>query len=120
MTKSLSKIRISAFDRQHGRCFYCVLPMWKDDAKSFAVRYKITVDQAKQFQCTAEHLHARQDGGKNTSANIVAACIFCNRQRHKRKAAPSPEQHKQRVQARMANKRWHSKAVHTSGLTAPD
>ncbi|MDR6535601.1 HNH endonuclease [Variovorax soli] len=34
------------------------------------------------FECTAEHKIACQDGGKDTRANIVAACWHCNHQRH--------------------------------------
>ncbi|MGE0115886.1 MAG: HNH endonuclease [Steroidobacteraceae bacterium] len=116
MSKSLSKIRISAFDRQNGRCWYCALPMWTRNPLAFATQYAITTDQAKQFQCTAEHLVAHQDGGKNADTNIVAACRFCNGHRHRKKNAPSPEIHRLRVRQRMANKRWHCLAIHESKL----
>lgn len=57
--------------------------MWESDPESFARHHGISSATAKRFQCTAEHLVARQDGGKDTAANIVAACAYCNHGRHK-------------------------------------
>ena len=89
--KSLPRVRSRAFKRQHGRCFYCSLPMWIDDAPSFSQRYGILLRQAAQFRSTAEHLKAWCDGGSNERKNIVAACFDCNTRRHRRKTPPSPE-----------------------------
>ncbi|WP_245851516.1 HNH endonuclease [Pseudomonas segetis] len=58
------------------------------------------------FQCTAEHLRARQDGGKDSSLNIAAACKRCNRLRHSRKTAPSPSDYQRFVQKRLNTGGW--------------
>lgn len=104
---SLQKIRQKAFDLQSGKCYYCNQPMWNKDKLSFISQYKIKPTLANLLQCTAEHLTARQDGGKNTKVNIVAACKYCNHTRHKAKKALSPESYKQRVQKRLSKKEWH-------------
>jgi len=75
MNQSIAYFRARAFEEQQGRCFYCGFSIWNEDAESFA-------SSATQFRCTAEHLIARKDGGKNTRANIVAACHLCNKRRH--------------------------------------
>ena len=64
--------------------------MWLDDITSFAAEHRLTHRQARQRQCTAEHLVARCDGGKNTASNIVAACRECNSTRHRRNVPLSP------------------------------
>ncbi len=83
--KSLVKPRSIAFTRQAGYCFYCSQPMWSENPHEFASKHKITLGQAKRFQCTGEHLQAHQDGGSSKQHNIVAACLFCNQKRHQRK-----------------------------------
>ena len=77
--------RKSAFTQQNGKCCYCGFHMWQDSAESFAKLHGITVKQARHFQCTAEHLQARQDGGRDVRENIAAACIRCNKLRHRPK-----------------------------------
>nr|WP_238587784.1 HNH endonuclease [Caenimonas sp. SL110] len=64
--------------------------------------------QARQLQCTAEHLVPRCEGGGDNQSNIVAACRRCNQARHKRSDPPSPERFVQIVQARLARDRWHA------------
>jgi 5-methylcytosine-specific restriction endonuclease McrA len=66
-------LRRRAFAAQAGRCFYCHQPMGRD--------------------VTAEHLVARVEGGKDSRANIVAACRQCNAGRHALfpYGAPDPE-----------------------------
>jgi 5-methylcytosine-specific restriction endonuclease McrA len=81
--------------------------MWTNDLPSFAQQFGLTIKQAKHHQCTAEHLKARQDGGKDTRDNLVAACRYCNSNRHKRKNVPAPEQYRHFVQSRIAKRRWH-------------
>lgn len=101
MSQSLKRFRIVAFAHQAGRCYYCGLPMWTQDPLSFARQYGITPRQAKRLQCTAEHLKARQDGGEDSFANLVAACLYCNQMRHRyKKVAPTPDRYRNRVQAR--------------------
>jgi 5-methylcytosine-specific restriction endonuclease McrA len=41
--------------------------------------------------CTAEHLVARMDGGRDTRDNIVAACRRCNAARHQLGLGPAPD-----------------------------
>ena len=105
--KSLAKPRSKAFTRQAGRCFYCSYPMWSENPIEFASKHKITLGQAKRFQCTGEHLKAHQDGGTTAQNNIVAACWFCNQNRHLRKEAPTPDKYKELIHQRMNQGRWH-------------
>jgi 5-methylcytosine-specific restriction endonuclease McrA len=107
-SKPLKKHRNSAFDRQKGKCCYCGFQMWRDSPEAFAEAHGIKVAQARHFQCTAEHLVARQDGGKDGALNIAAACIRCNQLRHQRKNPPEPMQYQAHVQKRLAKGGWHN------------
>jgi hypothetical protein len=109
MTKSLARSRAKAYARQSGRCFYCGLPMWTNDAREFASTHGITLAQARRLQCTAEHLEARQDGGSDSFSNIVAACRRCNHGRHRRKVVLPPDRYTQLVRKRMKQGRWHDR-----------
>jgi len=111
MPTKLSKPRFNAFLNQSGRCYYCESPLWLDDKVGFAIRYSLSVSMAEKFRCTAEHLVARCDGGDNNQSNIVAACIFCNRTRHRIKCPPSPPQFKEHVQRRLNKGKWHNKSL---------
>jgi hypothetical protein len=113
MSKNLVNHRKSAFIAQSGHCFYCKLPMWESDVESFAKAHKISIPQARQVKCTAEHLKACKDGGKDTKQNIVAACLWCNQKRHCRKVAPSPNVYRQLVQRRLSSGRWHCNSLAT-------
>lgn len=106
-SKTLIKSRSTAFERQGGLCYYCNFPMWRGSIEHFARLYGITLGVARQFQCTAEHLLARQDGGGDGQSNIVAACLVCNQRRHKRKQPPEPEIYRELVQQRLNRGRWH-------------
>jgi 5-methylcytosine-specific restriction endonuclease McrA len=108
MPKSFVRSRSLAFARQGYRCYYCTSPMWGDNVEAFATKYRLTLAQAKRFECTGEHLVALQDGGNHSEANVVAACLYCNRHRHhhRPKAAPSPEAYQHRVQKQMKEGRW--------------
>ena len=79
--------------------------MWEKSPEAFARKYKITPAEAKQFQCTAEHLKARVDGGRNSKGNIVAACLACNQNRHRRSEAPDPTAYKEQIQGATAAKK---------------
>ena len=111
MCNHLAHLRYSAYRAQSGRCFYCGFPMWVRNPESFAAAHGITSPQARLFQCTAEHLEARQDGGKDTKQNIVAACLCCNQRRHGRKEAPGPDDYRLLVQRRLSKGGWHSKSL---------
>lgn len=88
--------RLRAFKSQNGNCFYCQLPM-----------LPTAQEGPRALLCTAEHLLARCDGGRNSPKNIVAACRHCNSKRHARSKALPPELFKDYVQRRMAAGRWH-------------
>lgn len=111
MSNSLQITRARAFSRQDGRCCYCHKSMWLSDPIQFAAQQNLTLKQALRFQCTAEHLTARKDGGGNDASNIAAACRFCNRHRHGRKADLTPGQFKILVQSRMKRGRWHPRSI---------
>lgn len=111
MPNSLSKFRNVAFDRQAGRCFYCHFLMWRDERDPFPVQHGLSLNAAKQLRCTAEHLSARQDGGRDTAENIVAACWHCNRSRHARTVPLAPNKYATLVASRVARGRWHNRAV---------
>jgi hypothetical protein len=89
-THKLQRSRQIAFDQQEGKCYYCGFPMWMRGAHG-----------PSQLLCTAEHLTPRSEGGSDTPTNIVAACIQCNRTRHKLKQPPPPDRYKAYVQRRV-------------------
>lgn len=68
--------------------------MWEQNRDGFAKKFGFSIAEASKFQCTAEHLRARCDGGKDWPRNIVAACLSCNTGRHQLKNPPSPQEHK--------------------------
>ena len=110
MSKQLVKLRLNAATRQNYRCHYCNTVMCMDVGaiKDFAQSQKITTKQAKRLVCTAEHLIARQDGGKDNQENIVAACAFCNHTRHKRRQCADAERFKADVIRRLQKHKWNS------------
>lgn len=118
MPTTLIKSRFKAFNVQLGRCIYCELPMWLDDPTAFAKKYKITIKQAKLFQCTAEHLKAKQDGGKDSESNIAAACHYCNQKRHKRKSPKDPISYKCYVKRRLEKGQWSQSLLHNRYSTS--
>ena len=121
MAKSLSKNRSRALQFQGGRCFYCSVLMWSDDCAAFARRHGLTPRMARWLQCTAEHLQARQDGGRDSIRNIAAACRVCNHRRHaRRKSAPTPEEYRALVRKRVSRKAWHPPQVFEQGLIVGD
>ena len=111
MSNPISKPRLHAFRNQAGLCYYCKSPMWLDDVGSFAMKHKISILAAARFQCTAEHLTARCDGGSNGENNIVAACLFCNQNRHRRKIPPAPHKYREQIQRRLKRGKWHPKEL---------
>lgn len=107
MSTNISKQRLAAFKKQSGKCYYCGSMMWLKDRKQFAFANGITESEASRFQCTGEHLLAKCDGGKDSYKNIVAACLFCNNARHKRKKPPVPGKYKSLIQSRLKKGKWH-------------
>lgn len=108
MRKPITRIRNNAFYRQNGLCFYCEFPMWITDLFLFARMRSISAEQAKRFQCTAEHLVPRSSGGRDTDNNVVAACFYCNTHRHRLKQIPTPSEFKRYVGKRIIKGRWHT------------
>jgi hypothetical protein len=62
--------------------------------------------EKKRLLVTAEHLHARQDGGVDSQFNIVAAHVVCNQCRHRAKRPKSPTEYANRVKSRLAKRKW--------------
>ena len=118
MTKRYKSARKAAYDAQSGRCFYCSFLMWLDSPAAFAATHALTLPQAKHFQCTAEHVVAKVDGGSDARSNLVAACHFCNKNRHKHRpnAAPSADEFKQTVMRRVDRKRWGPAWIYEAAL----
>jgi 5-methylcytosine-specific restriction endonuclease McrA len=117
MGKSLSRLRLNAFRRQAGRCYYCTAPMWHNDHRAFAQATGLSLRASRWLQCTAEHLKPKSDSGLDSRENIVAACRICNMRRHsRRKVAPTPEKYQTLVRNRVSQKRWHVSQVFERGL----
>lgn len=95
-----------AYKRQSGRCCYCDAPMWTTCADEFIREYGLSRAQSRWFQCTAEHLIARSDGGSGNPENIAAACRACNHRRHLTRQPLSPERYREYVRRRVAAGRW--------------
>jgi hypothetical protein len=111
MSNPIVKNRLEAFQKQAGRCYYCKSPMWLKDQQGFAIKHGISTKAASRFQCTAEHLVARCDGGNDSKKNIVAACRFCNQTRHLRKSPPNSDNYRNQVQQRLNNGKWHPSSL---------
>lgn len=107
MPSKYSKLRTSAAKKQQHRCYYCNAPMWSKDSSSFVQKHRLTKNQANRFQCTAEHLDARCDGGQDIQSNIVAACRSCNQGRHQRKEDMTPAEYLSLVAQRIKKGKWH-------------
>lgn len=108
--------RLRAFERQNGRCLYCLLPMYEFRKEEFASLHGLNLLQASSLKSTSEHLVARQDGGLDSRENVAAACRHCNEYRHNGRArsAPTPSHFRLEVQTLMAREKWHP-----SGLAPP-
>lgn len=108
-TKKLQRLRRQAFIEQQGCCFYCGCPVWEDDGHTFAKIHGLAVRLCQHLRCTAEHLLARKDNGKDVCRNIVAACLWCNRERHRGRYnhAPEPAVYKVWVRMQVAQAKWH-------------
>lgn len=105
--RSPRKARQAAYIQQDSRCYYCNQPMWLGNPDDFTRRFNLKESQCRKLQCTAEHLHAWKDGGGNGRQNIVAACLYCNQSRHKRRKEMAPQAFKAHVQMRLSARRWH-------------
>lgn len=68
--------------------------------------FRVSLAQVSNLRCTAEHLIPRSEGGGNDAANVVAACLFCNRTRHRARVPLAPRKYKTYVTNRMLRGRW--------------
>ncbi len=102
----LCAIRARKMRAQSGRCYYCGTPMWSWNPGRFRKRFRLQWRTVHRYQCTAEHLLARRDGGTDAVDNIVAACRFCNEERHNAKRVQDPAAYRNRVRARVASGTW--------------
>lgn len=109
--RSLKKLRDQAFQEQNGTCCYCKSPMWKNAVSQFAREHGISEKQARQFQCTSEHLTPHSEGGSAARANIAAACVYCNRRRHARKARLGHGEFHLHVQKRLRKGVWNTRLM---------
>lgn len=112
MPKPICNARNTAYQAQGGRCYYCDFPMWLTDQAAFAATRGLTLREASRLQATAEHLVAKQNGGRH-GANVVAACHHCNQTRHRFRplTAPDPDRFRVRVQSRVKHRHWHPPAM---------
>lgn len=115
MPSKIQTLRHQAFQRQQGRCFYCSVAMWLTSPSELPGAGTAGSGYAR-LRCTAVHLVARNEGGRNSEGNIVAACAHCNGTRHKRKRPPQPDEYRRDVLARVRRGAWHHEWVHQQGL----
>lgn len=109
VTSNLKFLREAAFLAQAGQCCYCGLPMWQSSPSELGLK----AGSGAAFRCTAEHLVAKQDGGRDEVGNVAAAHAWCNRLRHARKGpAPSPDAYRAFVQRRLSCGKWWSPLPH--------
>ncbi len=114
----ISYLRTLIANEQDWLCHYCEYPMWEPKTESpteFAQRHRLTKRQSKQMRCTVEHLHAKSDGGSDQRVNLVAACTFCNRRRHRRAFPLNPKDYRGHVRQRVSAGRWHTFRPHLRG-----
>lgn len=76
----------------------------------------IPAKSASRLRCTAEHLQARCDGGRDEASNVVAACEHCNQTRHRLRPPPHPNAHLKGIRKQIAHGGWHPGWVRSSGL----
>lgn len=110
MPTKLQSLRRQAFEREGGRCYYCGVRMWLVSPDELPATPRSAGSVAK-LQCTAEHLVPRSEGGRDTLANIAAACAHCNHTRHKRKQPPPPAVYREQVHRRVERGSWHDRWV---------
>jgi len=106
MTSKLIRIRAHAALAQSHRCIYCRMPIWEKDSKQFMRQFDLTHREAELLRCTAEHLQAKQDGGRDSRSNIAAACWYCNSRRHQAHAPLDPDDFAAHVQRRVNKGAW--------------
>ena len=119
MVSILRKFRQYAYAAQNGRCFYCDQPLLEQARP--AGNHGVPAHLTKFLCSTAEHLRARQDGGKVARSNIVAACYWCNTRRHLHRSHCAPEANTYRnwVQKMVIAGKWHPVAIYRAAQRSP-
>ena len=102
MPSSFRFYRTHSAHRQRWLCYCCNLPMG-GTGSPYSGLLSIA---GEQLYSTAEHLHARKDGGANSLTNIVAAHAICNKRRHRRGAPLEPQAFRDLVQRRVSERQW--------------
>ena len=121
MPSTIQRLKCAAYSMQAGRCYYCQVPMWLYVPEELTESLALTHGEAARLQCTAEHLLPRSEGGRDVRDNIVAACVHCNRVRHKRKVPPAADHYLNDVRRRVKRGKWHHSRVNRlSTQAAPD
>jgi hypothetical protein len=95
----------------NGGCTEKSLRVWTGNSVEFCKTFNMSAPQAAKFQCTAEHVVARCDGGEDVSSNIVAACKFCNSKRHCAKVPLAEAAYGRKVKRRLSGGKWHGLLV---------
>ncbi|MFV8816670.1 HNH endonuclease [Haliea sp. E17] len=81
--------------------------MWRESPEELTSKYRISQKKCLALKCTGEHLVPFSQGGPCTGTNIVAACEFCNRHRHRRPGEISWQDFKALVTKRVRQGKWH-------------
>ena len=110
MKRKIVRFREAAFRQQSGGCYYCALPMFRSDVDNNILK-TARPSLVYRLACTAEHLVAAAEGGRDSAENIVAACRYCNHTRHKAKKPLPHGAYKEYVLRRMRAGRWHPMEV---------
>lgn len=100
-------LRRKAAESQKWQCYYCDFPMWETDPEAFRARFALSSRAVLHLRCTAEHLEAQCDGGGDTEENIVAACHYCNKTRHRPRRPKDAASYAKFVRSLMKQGRWH-------------
>ncbi len=118
MAQCIRSLRQEALQQQNGCCFYCKQAVWEDNPLLFSEVHELPHRLAKWLQSTAEHLHARCDGGRDCRGNVVAACLWCNTRRHLGRTHRAPEADAYGVWVRrvVAAGKWHPVIEHRNFL----
>jgi len=115
----LMRLRAISNKAQGGRCFYCGVAMWSGDPSTFQADFGLKGRRIAAFQCTAEHLQARCDGGLDKEGNVVAACRLCNVRRHRGPGpALPPLDYLRRVRGQIQKGKWHHPWAFDLGLVS--
>lgn len=81
-TKRIKALRLAAYHRQKGRCWWC--------GEAMVLEPENHGGQPDRL-CTAEHLMPSSVGGRTNRSNVVAACRVCNNGRQSSEHAyPGP------------------------------